>query len=307
MRSRRFARLRHPKLWLPSRGSGSSRTSHTGRLQRHPALQALARGERRYRLSRGQPRPPRLAFARRLVPSLPWLRIALVTIAIALPAGTTSGGYVLLTSDALRVRHVEVAGAEIAEPHAIVAATDLGGRSLLAFDADAAAAQVVAALPELKGAVVRRAWPQGVVIEVVEHQGWGYWQAAGRRVVVDADGLVLERGRPPAPDAVTIFEIGVALPPQVGQTMDADTVRTVARLIADARSERLRIDLQRFEFRHDLGLVVRVEGGPDAVFGDSHNYDFKVAAWGALLDRVEQQRLEVHEIDLRFGRQLVLR
>ena len=298
MRSRRVPRLRRPQLWLPSRAS---------RRERHPALQALARGERRYRLGRGQPRPARAAFARRLVPRLPWLRIAFVALAIALPAGASYGGYVLLTSDALRVRHVEVLGAEIAEPHAIVAAADLGGRSLLALDADAAAAQVVAALPELKAAVVRRAWPQGVVIEVVEHQGWGYWQAAGRRVVVDAEGLVLERGRAPSPDAVTIFEIGGALPPQAGQVTDRDTVETVARLIADARSERLRIDLERFEFRHDRGLVVRVEGGPDAVFGDSHNYDFKVAAWGALLDRVERQRLEVREIDLRFGRQLVLR
>ena len=34
---------------------------------------------------------------------------------------------------------------------------------------------------------------------------------------------------------------------------------------------------------------------------------FKVAAWGALLDRIEQEQLEVHEIDLRFGDQLVMR
>ena len=298
MRSGRFPRLRRPQLWLPS-GSG--------RAARHPALRALGRGERRYRVGREQPSAPRLAFARRLVPRLPWLRIALVTLAIALPAGAAYGGYTLLSSDALRVHHVEVVGAEIAAPHAIVAAADLAGRSLLALDADVAAARVVAALPELKAATVRRAWPQGVVIEVVEHQGWGYWQAAGRRVVVDAEGLVLERGRPPAPDAVTIFAIGSELPPQAGQVMDTDTVQTVARLIADARSERLGIALERFEFRQDRGLVVRVEDGPDAVFGDSHNYAFKVAAWGALLDRVEQQRLEVREIDLRFGRQLVLR
>ena len=34
---------------------------------------------------------------------------------------------------------------------------------------------------------------------------------------------------------------------------------------------------------------------------------FKVAAWGALLDRIEEQRLEVREIDLRFGRHVVMR
>ncbi len=299
MRSWRFPRLHRPQLWLPSR--------KRRRTISRPKLRAATSGERRYRLSRAQPHARRLAFARRLVLRLPWLQIALVTLAVTLPAGAAYGSFTLLTSDALRVRHAEVVGAQLAEPHAIVAAADLGGRSLLALDADAAAAQVVAALPEVKAATVRRAWPQGVVITIVEHQGWGYWQAAGRRVVVDAEGLVLERGRPPAPDAVTIFEVGATAPPSAGGVMDTDTVQTVARLIADARSERLRIELERFEFRHDRGLVVRVVDGPDAVFGDSHNYEFKVAAWGALLDHIERQRLDVQEIDLRFGRQLVMR
>jgi hypothetical protein len=291
-------RPRRPQLWLPSRR------------RRHPALEELARGGRRYGVGRAQPLAARTALLRRLLPRpprLPWLRIVLVSLAIALPAGGGYGTYTLLSSDALRVRHAEVSGAELAGAHEIVAAADLGGRSLLALDANAAAAQVVAALPEVQAASVRRAWPQGVVIEVVEHQGWGYWQAAGRRVVIDAEGLVLERGRPPAADAVTIFEVDATLPPRHGQVMDTDTVQVVARLVADARSQRLGIDIGRFEFRRDRGLAVRVEEGPDAVFGDSHNYDFKVAAWGALLDRIEHERLEVREIDLRFGRQLVMR
>ena len=166
---------------------------------------------------------------------------------------------------------------------------------------------MVAALPEVKAAIVRRDWPQGVVIAISEHEGWGYWQAGGRRVVIDAEGLVIAKGRPPAADAVTIFEIAASRPLERGDVTDRDTVVTVTQLLDDARSQQLGLVPERFEFHHDRGLVVRVAEGPDVVFGDSHNYAFKVAAWGALLNRIERERLKVSEIDLRFGRQLVLR
>ena len=81
----------------------------------------------------------------------------------------------------------------------------------------------------------------------------------------------------------------------------------IAQLVEDARSRRLGVTVERFEFHHDRGLVVRVSGGPDAVFGDSHNYDFKVAAWGALLDQLAEEAHDIQEIDLRFGRHLVMR
>ena len=287
-----------PQLWL----------SRPRSRRRHPALEELARGERRYRVGRvPQPRPrrPRL----RLGGARLWLRLVAAALALGLSASAVLGVHALLSGDALRVREIDVAGTGVADPYAVARAADLGGRSLLAMDADDAAARV-AALPEVKSASVRRVWPRGVAIEVVEHRGWGYWEAAGRRVVIDADGLVLERGRPPAPDAVTIVEREGAQPPQAGDVMDADTLRAVGRLIADARSQRLDIVVRRFEFHRDRGLIVRVEDGPDAVFGDSHNYDFKVAAWGALLDRLEREgseAREVREIDMRFGRHLVMR
>ena len=276
------------------------------RQRRHPALEALGRKERRYRLGVAPPRVERpgwLTWTRRV----PWVRIALMSGGFALLVGLVLGSIELLRGDYLRVQTVQVEGAQVADAAAVARVANLDGRSLLALDATEAQRRIVEAFPEVKAATVRRDWPQTAVIELTEHQGWGYWQTAGARAVIDADGLVLERGRPPADDAVTIFEIGGALPPQAGQVLDPDTVRTVARLVDDARSQRLGIAIERFEFRPDRGLVVRIVDGPDAVFGDSHNYEFKVASWGALLDEIAAQRLEVNEIDLRFGRQLVLR
>ncbi len=50
-----------------------------------------------------------------------------------------------------------------------------------------------------------------------------------------------------------------------------------------------------------------VEDAPDTVFGDSTNYEFKVATWEALLDQLAGEELLVAEIDLRFGRNVVMR
>lgn len=297
MRKRFGLSMYAPQFWLGRRRG----------TRKHPALQHLATAERRYRVGRTPRRRPRRGLLASLSPrALPWWRIAAATFLIAISAGATFGAYVLVSGDSLRVRHADVTGVAIADPLAVVAAADLGGRSLLTVDTAAAARRVVASLPEVKAARVQRAWPQAVSIEVTEHQGWGYWESAGQRAVIDTEGLVLERGRPPGANAVTILDVTGTLPPQAGAVMDADTVQTVARLIADAGSLRLGVVIARFEFQHDRGLVVRVADGPDVVFGDSHNYEFKVAAWGALLNRLDDEQLEVSEIDVRFGRHLVM-
>ena len=293
-RDGRNRRRRMPQLWL-GRGEG-----------KHPALQATAHGERRYRVGRVPRRLPRTGVRTRLQ-ALPWWRMAAAVVAMGIAAGATFGVFTFVSGDSLRVRQADVTGVDVADPHAVVRAADVGGRSLLVVDTRAAAERIVATLPEVKAATVERDWPQGVRITVTEHQAWGYWESAGHRAVIDADGLVLEHGRPPPRDAVTIVDVHGTLPPQGGDLIDADSVQTVARLVEDARSRRLGVTVERFEFHHDRGLVVRVNGGPDAVFGDSHNYDFKVAAWGALLDQLAEEPRAVQEIDLRFGRHLVMR
>lgn len=269
----------------------------------HAVLRETQRGQRRYQLGPVPAKPPK----RLPTPRLPQLRLAIAITILTVTAAGIGGGYWLIDSSTLRIHQADVVGAEIADPLTIVAAADIGGRSLLSLDRNETAARIVANLPEVKAAVVHRDWPQGVVITITEHSGWGYWQAGGRRVVIDTNGLVLQKGRPPEEDAITIFEIGAQRPLRPGDTADANTVATVAQLMEDARSQRLGLIPERFEFHKDRGLVVRVQDGPDAIFGDWHNYAFKVAAWGALLNRIERERLEIAEIDLRFGRQLVLR
>ncbi|MEE8337990.1 MAG: FtsQ-type POTRA domain-containing protein [Dehalococcoidia bacterium] len=257
-----------------------------------------ASGRRRFELGAA----PRPREGRRF----PFRRLALTVLVATALGGSVYGASWLLLGDALRVRDVTVVGARIIDPHAASDAAALGGQSLLTLDAGAAAERV-AAIPGVRAASVLRDWPRGVVIDVTEEESWGYWQAQGTRRLVSADGRVLEYARPPRDGAPTIIEVG---PPHSGDVElrpDADTVRLVARLIADGAFERLRVEPEGFIFRRDRGLTILIAGGPHAVFGDSHNYEFKVASWGALLDRIEEQGLVANEIDLRFGDNLVLR
>ena len=235
-----------------------------------------------------------------------WRRLVLTATLLAVAAGLAYGAQLLLLGDTLRVRDITVIGAEVADPFAIAAAAGVTGHSLLTLGSDAAAARV-ASLPTVRSATVQHDWPRGVVIDVTEHQGWGYWQLGSERHVIDVEGQISGRARPPAADAPTIIEVGPAVAAGERISPDRDAVQLVDRLLSDGIFNRLRVAPAGFLFQRDRGLVLLIAGGPDAVFGDSHNYEFKVAAWGALLDRIEEQRLEVREIDLRFGRHVVMR
>jgi cell division protein FtsQ len=243
-----------------------------------------------------RPRPPR---------HIPWRRIFTSVAAVTLTAAATYGVAWLLMSDTLRVREIHVTGTQVTDARAVAESSGLGGDSLLWLDAEAAAARI-AELPAVKAARVVRRWPQAVAVEVTEHQAWGYWQAGGMRVVIDEDGRPLAAARPPAPDAPTIVEVGPRSA-TANPRPDVDTVRLVARLTSDGTLERLRVRPSAYLFKHDRGLTVVVEDGPDAVFGDSTNYGFKVATWSEVLRRHRAEALAARELDLRFGSQVVLR
>ena len=212
----------------------------------------------------------------------------------------------LLLGDSLRVQEIHVTGTEIADPVLVAAAAGLDQRSLLRIDT-AQVAERITLLPEIKSATVTRRWPIGVAISVIEHQAWGYWQSAGRRVEIDVDGYVLARARPPAANAPTIIEIGGRAEFVNDRVTDPDSVHLVAQLVTDGTFEQLNVRPSGFVFRPDRGLTVLVDDGPDVVFGDSSNYGFKVATWAALVREIAQNPRSPREIDLRFGRQVVMR
>lgn len=241
---------------------------------------------------------------------VPWRRIGVTAGGIAALVGAVYGTAWLLTGDTLRVQEIDIVGAQVVDPHDVAFTSTLGGNSMLTLDlAEADAA--IEALPAVKSATVERLWPHGVRITLVEHQAWGFWQAAGRVHVIDRDGRVLQAARPAPDGAPTIFDVASPRDLDAGSVGDPDTVRLVARLLDDRVFQTAGLTPTAFIFHRDRGLTVVAEDGPDAVFGDSSNYEFKVQAFEQVLrqlqDRQDAGPPQVAEIDLRFGRNVVLR
>jgi cell division protein FtsQ len=279
-------------LRLPGRRSNAYRRGVQRRVRREPVA------PRRFALGRAARPEPRREI------HIPWRRVGVACASVAAVAGVVYGAAWLVTGDTFRVLEIEVAGAQVETPHVVARAAGIGQESMLTVDLTTAKERVLA-LPAVKSVEVTRQWPRRVQIHVVEHQAWGYWQVANQRLVVDSTGRVLEASRPAPRGAATIIEIGA--PREGAQGDDPDTVRLVARLQGDRVFARLGVEPAGFVFRRDRGLTIVVPGHPDITFGDSSNYDFKVRTLRALEDRVGSDGLEASEIDLRFGRNVVLR
>lgn len=209
-------------------------------------------------------------------------------------------------SDAFRVGHIAIEGIEVTSPEAIVAAADLGGDLMLTLDRSTASERI-AELASVKSVSVSRSWPSTVRIEIVEHQAWGYWQSGAERISVDREGQPLLAARPAPPDAPTIIEF--AAPRDRGDALDPDpdAVRLAARLIEDRRFAERGTAPIAFLFEQGRGLTVHFEDAPSVVFGDSANYEYKLASWVQAHEQIAVQALTVVEMDLRFVGQVVLR
>ncbi len=236
----------------------------------------------------------------------PWKRAVTTAGLAAFAVAFGVAAYWVLYGDLFRVTDVRISPLQAVDPLAVSAAAGVTGKTLFTVDrGDVEAA--VAAVPGVRSVQVRRDWPNAVAIDIVEAQGWGFWEVAGRRVVVDEQGAMLERGRVPATQALVIYEDTTSLDAAPVVAPDPETVQLVRRLIDTGAFSILRVTPTGFTYNRERGLTVHVASGPRVIFGDAHDFDFKVATWGALLDKVESQRLAVTEIDLRYGKQVVMR
>ena len=290
--------FRRPSIFQRDRAPRAGSLRGARRSQQSRGTRDARGANTRFELARAaQPEPKR---------HLPWRGLVRGVLVTSTLGALTYGGAWLYLGDTLRVQQVGMTGIEVVDPYAVAAAADLDASSMLTVDLDGALARIEE-LPGVASATVVRDWPAGVSITIEEQQGWGFWQTAGRRVMVDEQGEPLVLGRPPALDAPTIIDVAAPADLAGGFDVDADTVQLVARLIADGAFDELSVQPSGFVFRRDRGLTVVVDDAPDAVFGDSTNYAFKVSTWSALLDQLAAEELLVAEIDLRFGRNVVLR
>jgi cell division protein FtsQ len=160
--------------------------------------------------------------------------------------------------------------------------------------------------PYIESAKVTRDWPDGVDITLVERTPVGVWQVGGQSFLVDQAGYVLGAlvDEPPA-NTLPIVAIDAAIPAP-GERIDADALALVPDLmtaVPRATGERI----LSFEYSSTEGLTAITESGVRIVFGDSKDYEYKLAALGGVFNEARQQALPFSVIDLRFGESPALR
>lgn len=220
---------------------------------------------------------------------------------LALVAALVAAGWWLYQSPWLRIQEVTVEGTRLLDPEYLVGAADLRGDSVL-FPDTSGARQRLEDVPMLKSVTFEREWPRGMRIIVKERRPWGFWEARNRRYVIDEDGVVLERVLPDE-GAPVIRQLDAVDTLQAGDRVDSDAV-TLARQIAEAAPQALGLTLDTVEYRERDGLTAVFAEGLRVTFGDGRDFDYKMAALQALLERTRQEGVEVRNVDLRFGERI---
>lgn len=153
--------------------------------------------------------------------------------------------------------------------------------------------------PWVREVQLQRHLPNRVAFFIEERKPAAVWEAGRRFFLVDRDGTVLEETRSPR-DLPVIKDLDGPVP-QPGDRRDADAVTLAATLVQRLPAD-LGLNPRAFEYLSYGGLVVEVEGGRRARFGDSSDLDWKLAVWRSLLDAAAgSRRLNVGHVDLRFG------
>jgi cell division protein FtsQ len=149
------------------------------------------------------------------------VRPALLTLTLAASVG--GAGWVVLGSDLLAVRSVDVSGQQRLDARDVLVAADLSvGRPLVLVDTDAISARITAALVPVREVTVQRAWPDAVRIEVRERVPAAALPDAGRVHLVDAEGVVFAV-QPDPPPGVPLVDA----PPDAG----SDSLRAAVAVV----------------------------------------------------------------------------
>lgn len=260
--------------------------------ERSRATTRLASGQARGRTmepATRRPKPGRL------------LRRARRLAFLALLAALAAGGWWLIQSPLLRIQEVTVEGTRLLDPEEIAAAADLRGASIL-FPDTGGARQRIESQPMVKSVTFERAWPRDMRIIVRERRPWGFWEARGHRYIIDEDGVILERVLPDE-GAPVIRHLDATHSLEAGDRVDSDAV-ALTRQLDEAAPQALGLAVVAVEYRDEDGLTAIFEGDLRVTFGDGRDFDYKMAALKALMERTQQQGVEVRTVDLRFGERI---
>ncbi len=229
-------------------------------------------------------------------------------VLLAMLLGTLfAGAWWLYQSPYMSLHEVRVTGASQLSEQEVRAVAAIDDAS--AFRVDLAAAEArLEALPRVRSATIEKHGWTAATIAIEERVPWGSWQINGVDVPVDIDGYVLDGVRAPEGSPV-IIEVEPRRAIKAGDRLDPGAIQLAARLVNESERTFGR-RVVAMAYRQAAGLTVVLSGGDIdgaviwATFGDSRDYDYKVAALYVLIEQAREADVKLTAVDLRFGSRL---
>ena len=215
---------------------------------------------------------------------------------VVLAAGVALG-VAVFRHPAFIVSQVEVEGLNHLSLTTVLERAALQGQHLLALPVDDIRATVTQESWVLR-VDIQRKLPGRVILIIQEREPAAIWQAKGRGFLVDRDGVVLEENFVPR-DLLAIQDLDGDVP-KPGDRKDQDAI-ALALTLKEVLAKEMNQSARSFEYLRHGGLVVETGQGRRARFGDSSDFQWKLAVWKTLLKAGETQNLQVGHVDLRFG------
>jgi cell division septal protein FtsQ len=239
----------------------------------------------------------------------PWITPmqARIVVMAAVISMALAGAWWAYHSPFLTIQNVNVVGATAVPVDDVQRAAALEGNSTFGLDL-ASAETRIEAMPKVREATVEKLGWDTVRITIEERVPWGSWQINGVNVPVDIDGHVLDGVAAPIGSPV-IQEIDPKHAIVAGDRLDPGAIVLADRLVRESQTAFGR-RVAALLYRQSAGLTVILESqdvGGEALwvtFGDSRDYDYKVAALFVLMQQAREQDLALHVVDLRFGDRL---
>ncbi len=224
-----------------------------------------------------------------------WPRLLFASMVVAV--ASLGGILFLLNSGLFHITSVDVEGTEVVSPASVRQLSGLKGQHVILADLEAAAERI-AALPMVKEVTIRRDWPNGIKVVIVERTPWGRWRANNTVWAIDSEGVVLE-GPAPTTHGPIVNQISAMPAIAAGARVDLTAVEMVHQL--DRRGAPLPLPaVIAYEWSLSDGLVVLTEHGR-VVFGGADGFDFKYRVWHLLEHEAQARNEPLLFADLRFG------
>jgi cell division protein FtsQ len=223
-----------------------------------------------------------------------WRRLIAGVTVVTIVCGSMS----LYLSPLLRVQDVQVVGATAVSTDEILSLANIDDESMLRLDL-AAAERRVESIPIVQAARLERRWPQTIRIEITERAPWALWQIGDAHYIIDSEGVVLP-GSAPIENAPVIHDVTGQARLVPGDQVDRDAV-VVSKELLQRVPQKLAQNVLTLEYTPQQGLALTTDAGYRVVVGDSQNFDYKLAVWQAIEERLGRQAMVGHVLDLRFG------